>query len=168
MFPLAFDVAADALERSAALAGGMLQAISHAMAKAAMFMAAGLIYQVVGHDRIAELAGAGRAAPMSVLTFALAGLALMGLPSSGAYSAKKLLLDAAEPVKTRAPVSRLAETAALALANPARRAAIAVGGTFVRTDGVLRQWPGGARGDRGRDRLPRGAARARLRAKYHG
>ena len=58
---------------------------------------------------------------------ALAGLALMGLPSSGAYSAKKLLLDAAEPVKTRAPVSRLAETAALALANPARRAAIAVG-----------------------------------------
>ena len=41
----------------------MLQAISHAMAKAAMFMAAGLIYQVVGHDRIAELAGAGRASP---------------------------------------------------------------------------------------------------------
>lgn len=96
MFPLAFDAGAAALERGGALAGGTLQAISHASAKAAMFMAAGLIYRAVGHDRIAELAGVGRALPLSVLTFALAGLALMGLPPSGAYAAKKLLLDAAE------------------------------------------------------------------------
>ena len=151
MFPLAFDAGAAALERGGALTGGMLQAISHATAKAAMFMAAGLIYKALGHDRIAELAGVGRALPVSVLTFALAGLALMGLPPSGAYVAKKLLLDAAdasgqwwwelvldvgglltasyvvlvlahalwpvaEPVKPRAPVSRLAEVAALALA----------------------------------------------------
>src|SRR5512134_535406 len=45
MFPLAFDAGAAALERGGALAGGMLQAISHATAKAAMFMAAGLIYK---------------------------------------------------------------------------------------------------------------------------
>jgi formate hydrogenlyase subunit 3/multisubunit Na+/H+ antiporter MnhD subunit len=95
MFPLAFDAGAAALERGGALAGGMLQAISHATAKAAMFMAAGLIYQALGHDRIAEFAGIGRALPVSVLTFALAGLALMGLPPSGAFAAKKLLLDAA-------------------------------------------------------------------------
>ena len=95
MFPLAFDAGAAGLERGSALTGGMLQAISHATAKAAMFMAAGLIYQALGHDRIAELAGIGRALPMSVLTFALAGLALMGVPPSGAYVAKKLLLDAA-------------------------------------------------------------------------
>jgi formate hydrogenlyase subunit 3/multisubunit Na+/H+ antiporter MnhD subunit len=129
----------------------MLQAISHATAKAAMFMAAGLIYQTLGHDRIAAFAGIGRALPVTVLTFALAGLALMGLPPSGAFAAKKLLLDAAdasgqwwwevvldvgglltasyvvlvlahalspaaEPVKPRALVARLAEVAALALA----------------------------------------------------
>ena len=95
MFPLAFDAGTAALERGGALAGGMLQAISHATAKAAMFMAAGLIYKALGHDRIAEFAGIGRALPVSVLTFALAGLALMGLPPSGAFAAKKLLLDAA-------------------------------------------------------------------------
>ena len=77
------------------LTGGLLQAISHATAKAAMFMAAGLIYKALGHDRIAELRGIGRALPMSVLAFALGGVALMGLPPSGAYLAKKLLLDAA-------------------------------------------------------------------------
>jgi len=95
MFPLAFDAAAGALARGGALTGGMLQAISHATAKAAMFMAAGLVYLSFGHDRIAGLAGAARALPVSVLTFALAGIALMGLPPSGAYVAKKLFFDAA-------------------------------------------------------------------------
>ena len=33
--------------------------VSHAIAKAAMFMAAGLIYAALGHDRIAELRGIG-------------------------------------------------------------------------------------------------------------
>jgi multicomponent Na+:H+ antiporter subunit D len=95
MFPLAFDAVGAALERGGALTGGMLQAISHATAKAAMFMAAGLIYLALGHDRIAGLAGAARALPVTVLTFALAGVALMGLPPSGAYVAKKLFFDAA-------------------------------------------------------------------------
>jgi formate hydrogenlyase subunit 3/multisubunit Na+/H+ antiporter MnhD subunit len=95
MFPLAFDAAGAWLERGGALTGGMLQAISHATAKAAMFMAAGLMYQVLGHDRIAELAGVARALPLTVLTFAAAGVALMGLPPSGAYVAKKLFFEAA-------------------------------------------------------------------------
>jgi formate hydrogenlyase subunit 3/multisubunit Na+/H+ antiporter MnhD subunit len=95
MFPLAFDAGSSELHRGDALAGGLLQAISHATAKAAMFMAAGLIYKAAGHDRIAELRGSARAVPMSVLAFTLGGVALMGLPPSGAYLAKKLLLDAA-------------------------------------------------------------------------
>ena len=95
MFPLAFDAGSAQLQSGGALTGGLLQAISHATAKAAMFMAAGLIYAALGHDRIAELRGIGRALPMSVLAFALGGVALMGLPPSGAYVAKKLLLDAA-------------------------------------------------------------------------
>ncbi len=55
MFPLAFSTVSGQLQSSIALTGGMLQAISHATAKAAMFMAAGLIYATLGHDRIAEL-----------------------------------------------------------------------------------------------------------------
>jgi formate hydrogenlyase subunit 3/multisubunit Na+/H+ antiporter MnhD subunit len=95
MFPLAFDAGSAQLQSGGALTGGLLQAISHATAKAAMFMAAGLIYAALGHDRIAELRGIGRAMPMSVLALALGGVALMGLPPSGTYLAKKLLLDAA-------------------------------------------------------------------------
>ena len=60
-----------------------------------MFMAAGLIYAALGHDRIADLGGVARALPVTVLAFAVAGLALMGVLPSGAYLAKKLLLGAA-------------------------------------------------------------------------
>jgi NADH:ubiquinone oxidoreductase subunit 5 (subunit L)/multisubunit Na+/H+ antiporter MnhA subunit len=95
MFPLAFSTASARLESGDALAGGLLQTISHASAKAAMFLSAGLIYAALGHDRIAGLAGIGRALPVSVIAFALAGVALIGVPPSGAYLAKELLLQAA-------------------------------------------------------------------------
>jgi multicomponent Na+:H+ antiporter subunit D len=96
MFPLAFDAAGSALAQGYALTGGLLQAVSHATAKAGMFMAAGLIYAAIGHDRIADLAGVARAMPVTTLAFAVSGLALMGVFPSGAYVAKKLMLDAAD------------------------------------------------------------------------
>ncbi len=95
MFPLAFDAGDGAIMHGDALTGGILQGISHATAKAGMFMAAGLVYAALGHDRIADLGGVARAMPVTVLAFALAGFALMGIVPSGAYLAKKLLLDAA-------------------------------------------------------------------------
>ncbi len=95
MFPLAFDAGASQMRIGVALAAGMLQVMSHATAKAAMFMAAGLIYASIGSDRIAGLAGVARALPISVLAFALAGVALIGVPPSGAYLAKELMLQAA-------------------------------------------------------------------------
>ena len=94
MFPLATG-AGTQIAGMGAWTGGILQAISHACAKAAMFMAAGLIAQALGHDRIAGLAGIGRALPMTVLAFGLGGLSLMGLPPSGGFVAKWLLLSAA-------------------------------------------------------------------------
>jgi multicomponent Na+:H+ antiporter subunit D len=95
MFPLAFDPTSSQLQSGAALAGGVLQVISHATAKAAMFMSAGLIYAALGHDRIAGLGGIGRTQPLSVLAFALGGVALIGVPPSGAYLAKELFLQTA-------------------------------------------------------------------------
>ena len=74
--------------------GGWLQLFSHAFAKAAMFMAAGLIAETLGHDRIAQFGGIGRAIPITVFTFGLAGLSLMGVPPSGGFVAKVLLLRA--------------------------------------------------------------------------
>ena len=93
MFPLAFDASGSTLVHGAALTGGLLQAVAHATAKAGMFMAAGLVYAALGHDRIADLGGVARAMPVTVLAFAISGLALMGVVPSGAYLAKKLLLE---------------------------------------------------------------------------
>ena len=95
MFPLALDPTEMRLRSGGALTAGILQASSHATAKAAMFLAAGLIYTALGHDRIAGLAGVARALPISVVAFALGGVALIGVPPSGASLAKELLLQAA-------------------------------------------------------------------------
>jgi formate hydrogenlyase subunit 3/multisubunit Na+/H+ antiporter MnhD subunit len=59
-----------------------------------MFMAAGLIGEALGHDRIAGFAGLGRALPVVMFAFGLAGMSLMGLPPSGGFVAKAMLLTA--------------------------------------------------------------------------
>ncbi len=92
LFPLA---GASALWNGVAWTGGIMQLVAHAVAKAAMFMAAGLIGEALGHDRIAGLAGIGRALPMTVFAFGLGGMSLMGLPPSGGFVAKAMLLTAA-------------------------------------------------------------------------
>ena len=74
--------------------GGLMQVVSHAFAKAAMFLSAGLVAESVGHDRINGLGGAGRAMPLTFLALGLGGLSLMGLPPSGGFAAKWLLLVA--------------------------------------------------------------------------
>jgi multicomponent Na+:H+ antiporter subunit D len=93
---LMFPLAAGAHPWTAdAWSGGLMQLLAHVFAKAAMFLAAGLITESIGHDRIADLGGIGRAMPMTVFTFGLGGLSLMGLPPSGGFAAKWLLLKAA-------------------------------------------------------------------------
>jgi multicomponent Na+:H+ antiporter subunit D len=72
-----------------------MQVLAHAFAKAAMFFAAGLLAEALGHDRIARLRGAARALPVTFLTLGLGGLSLMGLPPSGGFTAKFLMLRAA-------------------------------------------------------------------------
>lgn len=94
MFPLAGASSAQ-FGSNVALTGGMLQAISHAFAKAAMFMSAGLIAEAHGHDRIAELRGVGQMLPITAFAFGVAALSLVGLPPSGGFVAKWLLLTAA-------------------------------------------------------------------------
>ena len=59
MFPLSGNSQVGHPWGNSAWTGGVLQAVSHAFAKAAMFMAAGLVYEALGHDRIAGLAGIG-------------------------------------------------------------------------------------------------------------
>jgi formate hydrogenlyase subunit 3/multisubunit Na+/H+ antiporter MnhD subunit len=95
LFPLATGTETLPPWGTIAWTGGVLQLVSHAFAKAAMFLAAGAIAEAFGHDRIADLGGFGRALPISAAAFGLAGLSLMGIPPSGGFVAKCLLLTAA-------------------------------------------------------------------------
>ncbi|OYW33132.1 MAG: NADH-quinone oxidoreductase subunit J [Rhizobiales bacterium 12-66-7] len=95
MFPLAAASAGAGVWGAIAWTGGALHLVSHALSKAAMFMAAGVIAETLGHDRIAQLSGVGRIVPISVFAFGLGGLSLMGLPPSGGFVAKVMLLTSA-------------------------------------------------------------------------
>jgi formate hydrogenlyase subunit 3/multisubunit Na+/H+ antiporter MnhD subunit len=69
--------------------------LSHAVAKTAMFLAAGNIMFYGGHDRIVGLDQVAHRLPLTLSAFGLAGISLMGLPPSGGFIAKWLLLEAA-------------------------------------------------------------------------
>lgn len=78
-----------------ALEAGMMQIVAHGLAKAAMFAAVGVLMLGTGRDTLAGLAGAAQRVPLALAAFALAGVSLMGLPPSGGFLAKWMLIEAA-------------------------------------------------------------------------
>ncbi len=84
-----------AVATATAWAAAAYLALSHALAKAAMFLAAGNLLYYAGHDRIADLDRVVQRLPISTFAFALAGISLMGAPPSGGFVGKWLLLEAA-------------------------------------------------------------------------
>lgn len=95
VFPLAGGESAAQPWAAGAWTGAMFHALSHALAKAAMFLCAGLWIIAVGHDRLDGLRGMARTTPMAAFAFALSAIVLMGLPPSGGFIAKYLMLTAA-------------------------------------------------------------------------
>lgn len=75
--------------------GGVYLALAHAPAKASMFLAAGTIERAIGGDRLDGLQGVARQLPMTSFSLALAGVSLMGMPPSGGFVAKWLMVRAA-------------------------------------------------------------------------
>lgn len=80
---------------SSAWQGIAYLAIAHALAKSAMFLAAGNITHFTGHDKIAELDSLAQRLPVTIAAFAIAGVSLMGLPPSGGFIGKWLFLQGA-------------------------------------------------------------------------
>lgn len=95
MFMPLLMVQAPGPARDAALGGLVAMALSHGFAKGALFLAAGAVQQHAGHDRIRDLGGTARALPATTFTIALAGVALIGLPPSGAFLGKWQLMAGA-------------------------------------------------------------------------
>jgi formate hydrogenlyase subunit 3/multisubunit Na+/H+ antiporter MnhD subunit len=84
-----------ATDRTLVMTGVLAFALAHGLAKAAAFMAAGSVAKTAGHDRIADLAGVGAVQPLTLFAFGIAGVSLSGLPPSGGFAAKWLLVSAA-------------------------------------------------------------------------
>ncbi|MFD1913054.1 complex I subunit 5 family protein [Halodurantibacterium flavum] len=91
-FPLAGGDGAAQPWAAGAWTGAVFHAASHAFAKAAMFLCAGLWLTACGHDRIEGLRGIVKVMPVSVLAFAVAAVSLIGLPPSGGFTAKYLIV----------------------------------------------------------------------------
>ncbi|HEY8375274.1 MAG TPA: proton-conducting transporter membrane subunit, partial [Nannocystis sp.] len=60
-----------------------------------LFLAAGNIIRALGHDRVDDLVGVAARIPVTLFTFGLAAVNLMGLPPGGAFLAKWILLTVA-------------------------------------------------------------------------
>ena len=69
--------------------------LAHAVAKAAMFLAAGRIKDEVGHDRIRDLDRSPVRPTLAQFTFAAAAISLIGLPPSLGFAGKWLLMEGA-------------------------------------------------------------------------
>ncbi len=76
--------------------GVVMHAVSHGLAKAGFFLAAGNIMHLLGHDRLQGMRGiSGGPLALTMFALALSAVSLMGLPPSGGFLAKWLLLQAA-------------------------------------------------------------------------
>ncbi|MDZ4178579.1 MAG: proton-conducting transporter membrane subunit [Coriobacteriia bacterium] len=94
LFPLV-AASTEASSAATAVSAGVFHALSHALAKSAMFLAAGAVLVRFGHDRIGELHGLARRAPAQAFAFGLAGVSMLGLPPSGGFVSKWLYITAA-------------------------------------------------------------------------
>ena len=83
------------LGTSLAATAALLHSVNHAAMKSLLFLAVGALIYRTGKRRISELAGLGRAMPVTAGCAVLAALALMGLPPFSGFVSKFLLVYAA-------------------------------------------------------------------------
>lgn len=75
--------------------GAVYHAVTHGLAKAGIFLAAGNLILAIGNDRLENLSGADQFAAKNLLVIGIAGAAVAGLPPTGGFIAKWWLLSAA-------------------------------------------------------------------------
>jgi multicomponent Na+:H+ antiporter subunit D len=72
--------------------GGTVQAITHALPKAALLMALAILAAAGGGSTVTALAGAAARRPVAVLAVGASAISIIGLPPSGGFVAKWYLL----------------------------------------------------------------------------
>ncbi|MGZ0069620.1 complex I subunit 5 family protein [Microbacterium arborescens] len=94
MLPLMLDGGAHGSDAAVAgWSGGVVLAVAHGLAKAAMFLAAGTLMVAYGSDRLGGLRGALARMPLTAATIGIAGVGLAGLPPTLGFVGKWQLLE---------------------------------------------------------------------------
>ena len=91
---LGYVIAGFSLATESGLSAAYLHFINHAITKAALFAAAGLLLLRLGSVRLSDLAGLGRRMPGTFAAIVLAGLGLIGLPPTAGFVSKWALVTA--------------------------------------------------------------------------
>ena len=93
------DLRADALS-PLALEGAIYQAVFHAIAKNALFMATGAIIYQTHLTQVSQLRGIGGPYSITMWCFTLASLSLVGIPPTGGFVSKWFLAEGALAAET--------------------------------------------------------------------
>jgi multicomponent Na+:H+ antiporter subunit D len=91
---IGYIVAGISLATAAGVAAAYLHMINHAVIKAALFAAAGLLLLRLGSVRLTALAGLGRRMPWTFAAIVVAGLGLIGVPPTAGFVSKWALVTA--------------------------------------------------------------------------
>jgi len=78
-----------------AFAGGLLYILMHSIAKASLFLCAGIIEQKTHTKDITKMGGLIKTMPLTALAFALSSFSVMGLPPFGGFFAKFIVFKGA-------------------------------------------------------------------------
>ena len=87
----------------AGLVGGLIHMIFHAVIKITLFFCAGAVLYKTHHEYVYTLEGFGKAMPVTMLTFAISSLGLIGVPPFAGFTSKWQLATAA--VETGNPLA---------------------------------------------------------------
>jgi multicomponent Na+:H+ antiporter subunit D len=99
---LAYIVLAATLATRLSLLGGGMHIAAHAFAKITLFFCAGVILVTLHKTAVSELAGIGRAMPVTMTAWTVASLCVIGMPLTAGFWSKWYLargaLEAGEPL----------------------------------------------------------------------
>lgn len=92
---LAYVTMAASIFTPAAIVGAGMHIVAHAFGKVTLFFAAGAIYTAAHKTKVSQLDGVGRRMPWTMAAFALASLSMIGVPPTGGFVSKWLIMSAA-------------------------------------------------------------------------
>jgi multicomponent Na+:H+ antiporter subunit D len=91
---IGYIVAGISLATESGVSAGYLHLVNHAMIKAAMFAAAGLLLLRLGSTQLSALGGLGRRMPWTFAVLVVGGLGLIGVPPTAGFASKWALAAA--------------------------------------------------------------------------